>query len=93
MLYTQFVKKEKRWTLAQLVSWMSTKPAIRFGLDKVGKIQKGYSSDFVIINLEEEYTIDSNDFESMGKNTPFNGWDVFGKVKQTIVSGKTVWKG
>lgn len=93
LLYTQFVKKEKRWTLAQLVSWMSTKPAIRFGLDKVGKIQKGYSSDFVIINLEEEYTIDSNDFESMGKNTPFNGWDVFGKVKQTIVSGNTVWKG
>ena len=37
--------------------------------------------------------IDVDTFESMGKNTPFNGWSVNAQVKETIVDGKTVWKG
>ena len=35
----------------------------------------------------------SAELESMGKNTPFNGWSVNAQVKETIVDGKTVWKG
>ncbi|MGM9947127.1 dihydroorotase [Floccifex sp.] len=93
LLYTQFVLREKRWTLAQLVEWMSTKPANRFGLKNTGRIEKGFASDFVLVDLNQKYVIDTNDFESMGVNTPFNGWEVYGQVKETIVSGKTVWKG
>ncbi|MGM9912379.1 dihydroorotase [Floccifex sp.] len=93
LLYTQFVVREKRWTLAQLVNYMSKKPAERFGLEKAGQIKKGYQPDFVIVDLNEEYVIDASQFESMGKNTPFNGWQVFGKIKQTIVKAQTVWKG
>lgn len=93
LLYTEFVKNQKRWSLAQLVNWMSYKPAVRFGLEKTGKIEKGYRPDFTIVDLEEQYAIDPEKFESKGKNTPFAGWQVFGKVKETICMGQSVWKG
>ncbi len=92
LLYTEFVYKTKRWTLNELVSWMSEKPAQRFNLGKIGKIEVGYASDLVLVELDQEHTIDINKFESKGKNTPFNGWSVRLSVKETIVSGKTVWK-
>ncbi len=92
LLYTEFVHNTHRWTLAQLVEWMSGKPAKRFGLNNVGKIEVGYSSDLVLMQLGNENMIDINQFESMGKNTPFHGWSVYATVKETIVSGKTVWK-
>ncbi len=92
LLYTEFVVKEKRWSLEQLVNWMSTKPAERFGI-MAGKIKEGYLPDFTIVDLNEKYTIDASQFESMGKNTPFDGWEVQGKICETIVGGLSVWKG
>ncbi len=92
LLYTEFVDKQKRWTLSQLVEWMSTKPAKRFGLHKAGSIQVGYQPDFTIVDLENEGTIDTNDFESMGTNTPFEGWKVKGMICETICGSHTVWK-
>ncbi len=93
LLYTEFVYRQKRWSLAQLVNWMSTAPAKRFGLENVGKIEEGYNADLVLVDLEHESLVDIDTFESMGKNTPFNGWSVHAQVKETLVDGKTVWKG
>lgn len=93
LLYTEFVKKQKRWTLAQLVNWMSKAPAKRFGLESVGEIQVGMDADLILVDLDHEYTIDASQFESMGKNTPFDGWKVSCKVKETFVHGNSVWKG
>lgn len=93
LLYTEFVHRQKRWTLAQLVNWMSAAPAKRFGLENIGQIKEGYNADLVLVDLEHESLIDIDTFESMGKNTPFNGWSVNAQIKETIVDGKTVWKG
>ena len=93
LLYTHFVKQEKRWSLPQLVNWMSTAPAKRFGLNRAGEIKVGNQSDFMIVDLDHKTRIDVSKFESMGKNTPFDGWEVYGTVRETIVSSKTVWKG
>ena len=51
----------------------------------------GRIADITIINPNEEYKIDSNTFASLGKNTPFNGKTVKGRVIYTIVGGKTVY--
>ncbi len=93
LLYTEFVYRQKRWTLAQLVNWMSLAPAKRFGLENVGQIKEGYKADLFLVDLENESLVDIDTFESMGKNTPFNGWSVHAQVKETLVDGKTVWKG
>lgn len=92
LLYTEFVVKQKRWTLAQLVNWMSTAPAKRFGLEKTGSIQTGWKSDLVLVRLGEESIIDTKKFLSKGSNTPFNGWHVHASIKETIVDGASVWK-
>lgn len=92
LLYTEFVVKEKRWTLEQLVDWMAKKPAERFGIP-AGQIKEGYLPDFAIVDLDASYTIDASKFESMGHNTPFDGWKVQGKICETIVGGQSVWKG
>lgn len=92
LLYTEFVKRTGRWTIGQLADWMSTKPAERFGLKDRGRIEKGYASDFAIVDLDTEKVIDASAFESKGHNTPFDGWTVSAAIKETIVSGRTVWK-
>jgi len=49
------------------------------------------AADLVVIDLEEEFTIDSGSFLSKGKATPFDGWRVRGLVLQTIKDGMTVY--
>jgi dihydroorotase len=92
LLYTEFVYRQKRWTLGQLAEWMSTKPAERFGLAGKGKIEKGYDADLILVSLGEESVIDKNSFFSKGRNTPFDGWTVRCQVRETIVGGRTVWR-
>lgn len=93
LLYTEFVHKQKRWTLAQLVDWMSTTPAHRFGLEGIGQIRIGANADLVLVDLEHEHVICADQFESMGKNTPFDQAKVHAKICETFVDGKSVWKG
>ena len=52
-----------------------------------GEIAEGKVADFTIVNVDEEWTVDSSKFVSKGKNTPFNGYKLSGVVKYTIVDG------
>lgn len=92
LLYTEFVKRKKRWTLAQLVDWMSRKPAQRFGLAKRGALSPGWHSDMILADLQHEVVIDPDHFASKGRNTPFAGWSVSASIKETICDGVTVYK-
>lgn len=79
-------------SLKQLVNWMSTAPAERFGLARRGSLEEGYASDFTLVDLNEEYIINRNHFLSKGRNTPFHGWRVKGKIKATYVDGTCVYE-
>lgn len=92
LLYTEFVSRQKRWSLGQLVNWMSTAPARRFGLEKTGEIKPGYRPDLVLVDLNQTDIIHPEDFLSKGKNTPFAGWQTDCRIMQTIAGGKTVYK-
>ena len=83
LLYTHFVKNGK-WTLKQLVDWMTKKPAEVFGFDHMAKLEVGAPADLVLIDLEKEQAIDKEAFVSKGKNTPFNGWACTGWPVITI---------
>lgn len=74
-------------TLPELMTRMSANPAAVLGLDG-GEIAVGKAADLVIVDLDEEYEIDSKKFYSKGKNTPFNGYKVYGKILHTIVNGE-----
>ena len=90
LMYTTFVKTGKM-TLKQLIDCMSTKPATIFNLP-YGKLEVGSVADITIIDLDKEMEIDSTQFLSKGKNTPFNGYRVAGWPVMTLVDGKVVYK-
>ena len=69
---------------------MSIQPRKRFGLPEV-YIEDHAIADFTILDLESNHKIDSTTFVSMGKATPFDGYDVQGEVVQTYVDGNLVY--
>ncbi len=88
--YTALVK-EGHLTVRQLVEKMSTNPARILGIDK-GDISVGHIADLVIADVGQSYTIDVNKFISKGKNSPFGGRTVYGKVLLTMVNGEVVYE-
>lgn len=90
LTYTQLVDKGIITPL-QMAEKMSYNPANVLGIDK-GTLNENVVADIVIINPEAEYKIDVNKFASKGKNTPFDGYKVKGKVMYTICNGEIVYK-
>jgi len=84
--YTHLVKSGIM-PLCALCKKMSAVPAEILGLDG-GEIKEGAVADLAIVDLNEKYVIDGNKFISKGKNTPFNGFEVYGNVKYTLVDGE-----
>ncbi len=82
VMYTHFVKTG-RMTLEHLLDLLVYNPRRRFGLDING---------FSVWSVDEEYTINPEDFVSKGKSTPFAGNKVFGKCMLTVCNGRIVWK-
>lgn len=77
-------------TLGGLVEKMSVNPAKVLDLPK-GTLAPGSIADLVIADIETAYTIDSSQFVSKGKNTPFDGKEVKGRIEKTFVDGKLVY--
>ena len=90
VLYTGLVKKGVI-TLEKLIELMSTAPARRFGIPG-GSIEVGKPADLAVFDTDAQYTIDPQQFASMGRATPFEGWQVEGKCLMTVCAGRTVWK-
>lgn len=78
-------------TKMQLVEKMSTNPAKVLGIEK-GSIEEGKAADLVIADFDAVYAIDKETFVSKGKNTPFHGKEVKGRVLKTFVDGKIVYE-
>jgi dihydroorotase len=78
-------------TPMQMAEKMSYNPARIIGIDK-GDIQPGKIADVVIFDPNVTYQIDKKTFASKGRNTPFDGRTVTGRVKCTICNGKVVYK-
>jgi dihydroorotase len=76
-------------SLTGLIEKMSINPARILGLD-IG-IKTGRPADITIIDPDISYKIDSSKFQSLSRNTPFNGWDMKGKAVLTMVSGKILF--
>lgn len=86
---TELVKKGFL-TPMELVRRMSSNPCRILGVDG-GTLKPGTPADITIADFDEEYVIDKNEFVSKGKNTPFHGTKVFGKIEYTIVDGAVVY--
>lgn len=72
---------------SRLSCLMSANPARILHLNK-GRLAAGYDADLVLLDSEEIWTIDSKQFCSKGRATPFDGMEVLGRVKALYIAGK-----
>ena len=87
--YTHLVRKGVI-TIEKLIALMSENPRRIFRLG--GAMQVGERADIAVFDTREPYKIDTNDFLSMGKATPFEGEEVYGRCLLTLFNGEKVWK-
>ncbi|HIU47994.1 MAG TPA: dihydroorotase, partial [Candidatus Avimonoglobus intestinipullorum] len=65
-------------TMQELLRKMSVNPADILGLNK-GNLGVGRCADIVIFNPEERYTVHTAELHSKSKNSPYDGWELYGK--------------
>lgn len=90
VLYTKLVKTGFI-TLEKLINLMAVRPREIFGIEG-GKIEPGEPADLCVYNFDEKYTVDSSKFVSMGKSTPFDGWELYAQNKLTLLRGEIVYE-
>ncbi|MBT3311825.1 MAG: dihydroorotase [Desulfobacterales bacterium] len=77
-------------SIEQLIDKMSGNPARILGLDNGIKV--GKTADITIIDTENTFIVNASEFLSLGRNTPFDGWELKGRAVFTIVGGRIVFK-
>ena len=87
--YTHLVHKGVV-TIEKLIQLMSENPRRIFRLG--GAMRVGERADIAVFDITKPYTIDTNEFLSMGKATPFEGEEVYGRCKLTLFGGEKVWE-
>ena len=90
VLYTKLVKNNVI-SLEKLIQLMSVNPRERFSLSG-GKIAKGEVADLALLDLNAQWRVDPEKFVSMGRATPFEGWQLYGKNTLTICKGEIVYE-
>lgn len=96
VLYTKLVRTGKL-SLDRLIEALSVSPRRVMGLEDTAGLaennylEEGAAANVVVLGLDEKYIVDSREFASKGHSTPFDGMELFGKVKLTIYNGEIVW--
>jgi len=73
-------------TWSELIAKLTVNPARVLGIPK-GTLQPGVAADITLLAPDEKWVISAEQFHSKSRNTPFEQWEVRGRVKTVIVSG------
>ena len=84
--YTYLVKTGKL-TLAELIGKLSTNPSKILRINK-GELKEGAVADVSVFDLENQYTVKTAEFMSKSKNSPYDGFELYGKADTVIVNGE-----
>ena len=77
--------------LPEIIRRMTVNPAGILQISK-GRLSLGCDADITVFDPDEEWTVDPEQFASKGRNTPFAGRKVKGKVKYTIAGGRIIYR-
>jgi len=79
-------------SLPRLIELFSAGPARVADLRGRGTLARGSHADVTIFDPKKRWTFEAAKSCSRSRNTPFDGWQLAGKVKATIVAGNTVYE-
>jgi len=82
---------ERRIPLPRIVELFTSGPARVFDLNGRGSLARGSLADVTILDPKKRWTFEASNSRSISRNTPFDGWQLTGKVMATIVGGKIVY--
>lgn len=88
--YTYLVKTG-RISLERLIDAMCYRPSAILSLGR-GKIDIGEDADFTAFDLDNEFVFDKEKMLTKGRNTPFDGYKLFGETKLTMMRGKITYE-
>ena len=74
--------------IAELTSW---NPSRRYGLLRKGDVAPGYDADLVLFDPDESFVVRAADSESSQGYTPFEGMELIGRVKTTLLRGEVIY--
>jgi len=77
-------------SIGDVARLMSEKPAEIFNLKGKGCLKEGNNADLTVVDLRKKFKIDSSNFQSKAKFSPFDGWEVEGKPAKTFVGGQLI---
>jgi dihydroorotase len=84
--------REHKISLMRIVELLTAGPARVFDLRGRGSLQRGNFADVAIFDPKKRWTFEAAKSRSLSRNTPFDGWQLTGKVVSTIVAGKIVYR-
>ncbi|MCH5226810.1 MAG: dihydroorotase [Muribaculaceae bacterium] len=75
----------------RLIEVMAANPRRLLGLQEISHVKEGMPADLVVVSTDEKFTVNPDEFKSMGRATPYAGMELQGKIKMTIYNGNTVY--
>ena len=85
------VHKHRKIDIVRLIEMYTVEPARLLKLG-AGTLSVGAPADVTLIDPNLEWTVRIDQFQSLSRNSPFDGWKLKGRAVRTIVGGRTVWK-
>jgi dihydroorotase len=78
---------ERKLPLAKVLALLTTRPAQALGLKGRGTLAVGSAADLVLFDPSVKWTFHAADSKSKSKNTPFEGWELNGRILTTLFEG------
>jgi dihydroorotase len=84
--------EEAKLPLATVLAKITSEPARILGI-RAGAVAEGENADLCVFDPHERWKVEPARLKSQGRNTPFAGYEMHGKVRYTLVEGHIVHEG
>ncbi len=91
-LSLQVLHVRYKMPMAKVLALLSSRPARALGLKGRGSLAPGSPADVLVFDPREKWAFRAADSRSKSKNTPFDGWEMQGRVRLTVSEGRTVFR-
>jgi allantoinase len=88
LVWTQ--ARRRGFSLGDVAAWMARRPAQLAGLRRKGQIKAGYDADFCVFAPDASFTVDPAGLYHRHTVTPYNGWQLQGVVRSTLLRGEPI---